>query len=44
MVRLERLAEPCRFDRREPMMDVVQQMQVRAEVLAQRVEQLRHDA
>ena len=43
-IRLEVLAEPRRFDRGQPVVDVVEQMHVPAERLARRGEQLGDDA
>ena len=42
-VRLERLAEPRRLDRRQAVVDVVQQVHVRAELAPRAFEQRRHD-
>ncbi len=43
-MRLERLAHACGLDRRQPVMDVVQQVDFVAELRADTLEQLRHEA
>jgi hypothetical protein len=42
MMWFERASEPCRFDRRQSMVDIVQQVNVRAELVPQPSEQRRY--